>query len=358
MPRRFIINGKFLRAESTGVHRVATELANALADLKADAHPAIAGYKFEVWHTKDGLARAHEIRLPTRCVGPLDGIPWEQLTLPWRQGRRTLINLCNVGPVASGNAVTMIHDVQVHLSPQSYGRGFRLWYRAIQPILGKRSRRILTVSAFSKAQIAGVGLCPAARIGVVHNGVDHMLRVTADRSPIARLGLDRRRYVVALATTQAHKNIRILLEAFADIRLHGMTLVLVGGTGADAFAAQGLTAPPNVIFAGRVSDEALRGLIEDALCLAFPSTTEGFGLPPLEAMLVGCPAVVALCGALPEVCGDAAVYVAPHDAGAWADALLAMTDEDRRTALVEKGRAHAAKFTWRAAALTLLAELA
>jgi glycosyltransferase involved in cell wall biosynthesis len=359
MARRFIINGKFLRAESTGVHRVAMELANALADLKAEGHPTIAALDFEVWHTRDGSARAAEIRLPKRSMNFLTGIPWEQLTLPLLQGRTaTLLNLCNIGPMASTNAVTMIHDAQVYLSPQSYSRGFRWWYRLIQPVLGSRNRRMLTVSDFSKAQIAALGICRADRIGVVYNGVDHILRVASDSTPIAALGLAAGRYVVALSTTQRHKNIAVLLKAFGDLRLADVRLVLIGGTRREAFLAEGMAVPPNVCFAGRVTDEALRGLMESALCLAFPSTTEGFGLPPLEAMLLGCPAVVAPCGALPEVCGTAAVYADPHDHAAWVAAISRMAvDVEHRRKLSEAGRSHAGRFTWRTAAIKLLEEL-
>jgi glycosyltransferase involved in cell wall biosynthesis len=98
--------------------------------------------------------------------------------------------------------------------------------------------------------------------------------------------------------------------------------------------------------------------MEDALCLAFPSTTEGFGLPPLEAMLLGCPAIVAPCGALPEVCGAAALYAGPDDAMAWVAAIRRLADEpDERSTFSQIARDHARQFTWRKAALQLVAEL-
>jgi len=358
MTRRFIINGKFLRAESTGVHRVAMELASGLADLQQEGHAAVEGLDFEVWHTKDGSERAKQVRLPTRMIDMLTGNLWEQLTLPLRQGRATLLNLCNIGPFLSRNAVTMIHDAQVHITPESYRRSFRQWYRFVQPALAKRHRRILTVSAFSRAEIAAIGLCPAEKVSVIHNGVDHVFREAADHGVNTRLALEQGRYVVALSTTQAHKNIRLLLEVFARPELSGLTLVLVGGTAREAFEQMGLSVPANVRFAGRVSDAALRALMENALCLAFPSTTEGFGLPPLEAMILGCPAIVAPCGALPEVCGDAALYAAPDDPAAWAKAIVGLADDaSQHAALAAAGRHHAESFTWRKAAIALASEL-
>lgn len=358
MERLFVINGKFLSVPSTGVHRVAHELANGLAGLKAEDHPAVAGMRFELWAPRDGVERAKEIALPVRVLRPLTYIPWEQLTLPLRKGNATLVNLCNIGPMLSRDAVTMIHDVQVHLSPESYSRGFRAWYRFVQPRFGRRHRRILTVSHFSAGEIARVGLAPIDRIGVIYNGADHIARVAADAGACDRLGLTPGRYVLGLATTQAHKNVRVLLEASERLAAAGIDLALVGGTDAAAFAEAGLRLAPNVTLTGRVSDAAFRALYEQALCLAFPSTTEGFGLPPLEAMTLSCPAVVAPCGALPEVCGEAVVYVDPHDPQAWADAIVALAnDAPRRAALAAEGRAHAAGFTWRSAALRLAEEL-
>ena len=101
MVRQFVVNGKFLRAESTGVHRVATELANALAALDREGHPALDAMAFSVMRTRDGAARESTIDLPCREMRPLTGIPWEQFTLPLRKGNATLLSLCNIGPVAA-----------------------------------------------------------------------------------------------------------------------------------------------------------------------------------------------------------------------------------------------------------------
>lgn len=346
------INGKFLAAQPTGVHRVAAELTHALA---ARARHKPGALDIEIWVPRDAAEAARVFGLPVRVITPLRHIPWEQLSVPARAPERLLLNLCNIGPVLRGNAITMIHDAQVHATPESYSRPFRLWYKAVQPALGRRNRGIITVSDHSRAEIARYGVCRADRVDVVHNGVDHILRVAAEPGIIGRLGLERGRYVVALAATQSHKNIALLARAFARQGLAGMRLVLVGGTRREAFAEHGILLPANALLAGRVSDGELRALYEAALCIAFPSRTEGFGLPPLEAMLLGCPAVIAPCGALPEVCGEAALSADPDDVDAWVKHLRALADDPAlRARYSALGVKQAQRFTWARAAERLL----
>ena len=77
------------------------------------------------------------------------------------------------------------------------------------------------------------------------------------------------------------------------------------------------TGAPNVSWLGRVTDDEFAALLRDSLCLAFPSFVEGFGLPPLEAMAIGCPVVVSDTASMPEVCGDAALYASPYNPEEW-----------------------------------------
>ena len=348
--RRAVINGKFLRAGPTGVHRVARELLRAIDRIDPAGLP-----RFEALVPPgDGLPQVGR-SIPTRAVGRVGGQAWEQIELPRAAGRALILSLCNLAPILPRHAVTMIHDAQVFLTPESYALGFRLWYRQILRQAGRRHRAILTVSHFSKAQLVHYGVAPAERIHVIHNGVDHILRVDSDPSIIGRLGLARHGFAVALANTQRHKNIELLLKTFALPAMAGLKLVLVGGATAADFEALGHMVPANVVFAGTVSDEELRGLYEEALCIAFPSLTEGFGLPPLEAMLLGCPAVIAPCGALPEVCGSHAIAVDPHDAQGWGTAIRALAADERDwLTRSEAGRRHAATFTWDRAARAML----
>jgi glycosyltransferase involved in cell wall biosynthesis len=124
---------------------------------------------------------------------------------------------------------------------------------------------------------------------------------------------------------------------------HDLRLVLTGGRAPDLGPL-----PDWVEHRGRVSEGELRGLYRSASCLAFPSLYEGFGLPPLEAMASGCPVAAATSGALPEVCGDAAIMFHPEDVPAMSQAIAdAIASRDRLTPL---GLARAGRFTWRACA--------
>ncbi|WP_197411951.1 glycosyltransferase family 4 protein [Sphingopyxis sp. H050] len=357
-PRQMVLNGKFLSGTATGVHRVAEELIRHAAAI-VDGDPAIAArLQLSLWIPRNAEENARHLGLPYRVVGPLTGNLWEQIILPIRARGRTIVSLCNVAPMASRNAVTMFHDAQVHLVPDSYSRPFRLWYRLHQPVNGRRHRRILTVSHFSREQLDRLGIARLDRTAVVHNGVDHVLSIKADDGIIEKRALAGKPFVVGLANTQPHKNIGLLLKAFARPELKYARLVLFGSAKQVDFVNAGHRVPDNVVFAGRVSDAELRALYGHALCIAFPSLTEGFGLPPLEAMSMGCPAIVAPHGALPEICGGAALYAPADDDAAWASAIARLAaDTDFRNDLQQKARQQADLFTWKRAASQLVQEL-
>jgi glycosyltransferase involved in cell wall biosynthesis len=285
----------------------------------------------------------------------LHGALWEQLVLPWRAQGDTLISLCNIAPVVYRDAFTMVHDAQVYSAPGSYSRAFRTWYRFVLPRIGKRNKALLTVSQYSREELARFDVAAAARIRVIHNGCDHVLRLVPDSTKLEESGLPGKHYVVALANIQPHKNIEVLLKAFHSPALRKFTLALFGPAKREDFEKLGHTVPPNVKFLGFISDEQLAGLLREAVALAFPSTTEGFGLPPLEAMLLGCPAIAAPCGALPEICGDAVLWADPHDPVQWVRQIVRMCeDHGVREDMRRRGRAHAAQFTWDMAARHLL----
>lgn len=351
--RRLAINGKFLGAKPTGVHRVAHQLIQELGNRYDELNGLFE--ETPVIVAPRNVEERHDVAFPIERGGAFRGQLWEQLDLPRLTSRDLLLNFCNLGPVTSTAAITMIHDAQVFITPESYSWAFAHWYRFVLPLVGRRHLRILAVSQFSASQLVRFGVTVPDRISVIPNGVDHLLAVSPDSGVVGRLRLAPRKYVVGLANTQAHKNIGLLLRAFSDPAIGEMKLVLVGKAGRAEFEALGHSVPPNVIFAGRLDDGEFRGLLEEALCVVFPSTTEGFGLPPLEGMTLGCPAIMAPCGALPEVGGDAALYAAADDPVQWRAAIEKLANDTNTWYEYSRaGRERSLLFSWNRAGETLV----
>jgi len=352
-------NGKFFGATPTGVHRVAEQLVAAMDALIAGQGGNGMDYAVVVRECVDvphysNILCAREDHWARR----MHRIAWEQCYLPVARRKDFILNLCNLGPLFHRESATMIHDAQVYSAPDSYRLPLRLWYRLLYFFIGKRHKVILTVSEFSRRELVRYGIAPADKIVVVHNGCDHVLHIRPDEGQLVALNLEPRRYVIALANTQKHKNIGVLLKAFADAELADVELVLFGDATRTDFENLGHVVPSNVRFTGRISDPELVGLMVNAGALAFPSLTEGFGLPPLEAMALGCPVVAAPFGALPEVCGKAALYADPFSPDAWRlNILSALDDEAVRQSLISAGRLQAARFTWKEAARNLFETL-
>ena len=108
-----------------------------------------------------------------------------------------------------------------------------------------------------------------------------------------------------------------------------------------------------------MTDNELAALLQDSLCLALPSLEEGFGLPALEAMALGCPVVVSNRASLPELCGDAALYATPFDGDAWLDAFVSLRNVAAlREQLGARGRLRAQHYRWARTAEIYLKEMA
>ena len=170
-------------------------------------------------------------------------------------------------------------------------------------------------------------------------GVDARFAPSADAAPArAALGLDRP-YVLTVASRTSRKNLGALDLAARRLGADGVDLVAAGGGRPQLRDAPSASVRP----LGHVPDAHLPGLYAGARAFVLPSLYEGFGLTCLEAMACGTPVVAARAGALPETCGDAALYADPRDPGELADAITrALGDERLRAA----GPRRAAAFSW------------
>ena len=354
-----VINGRFLSQAVTGVQRFAREATRALDALAAAGHPALAEWTFEVVAPPDAVLDLPLTHVAARrTAGRLRGQLWEQLRLPAHARGRWLVNLAFTAPLSVRQQVVVIHDASIWAIPHTFTPAFRRWYRFLLPRLARRSARVGTVSAFSRAELERYGVATADRVTVTPNGADHMLAVAPDHAGATALDLPAGRFVLAVSSDAPHKQFSLIEAALAHPCCAAVELVIVGGGGGRTLATERPRGATRARRVGRVSDAVLRALYERALCLVFPSTYEGFGLPPVEAMASGCPVIVSRAGALPEVCGDAALYCAPGDAASLAGQIAGLeADAALRESLVARGRARAAAFTWERTALALVSAL-
>jgi glycosyltransferase involved in cell wall biosynthesis len=345
---KIYVNGRFLTQDVTGVQRYAIELTKALVASGADVTVLVP--KDVRWSPLTDL-------LPLEVCGRLTGHAWEQLELPRHSRGGWLLSLCNTGPVLKRRHGVVIHDAAVFTFPQAYSFAFRWWYRMLLPLLGRTARRVFTVSDFSRTELVQKCKVPPRKVVVTSEGGDHVEAAPADRTVLEQHDLVRRPYVLAVSSMNPTKNFARLVEAVGRLDRDGFDVVFAGGSNSRVFqdAALGTSAVKRL---GYVSDAELVALYQHATCFVTPSVYEGFGLPALEAMTLGCPVVAARAASLPEVCGDAAEYVDPHDAAHIAVGIArVMSDPVRRTAMSERGRRQATRFRWAAAAERVLTAL-
>jgi glycosyltransferase involved in cell wall biosynthesis len=343
-------NGRYLSQGVTGVQRYAIETIEEMAKLYTRSGVAL---ELSVLAPKYETARSGGIT--PRRLGIGKGQFWEQLSLPFLK-RGVLINMCNTYPLLARNQIVVVHDAAVYAVPQAYSVLFRMWYKILFAVLRvRRDIRIVTVSEFSRQEISKYAKLPIDRISVVHGSANHWLKVKPDDRVLDRFELRSGGFFLGVASANPSKNLRRLLEAYSLLARADIPLVIVGGGNRAIFRSEINEDVLGVIRTGYVSDEELATLYGGAIALVFPSLYEGFGIPPLEAMNLGCPVIVSREGALPEICGSAALYCDAYQVKTITDAMKAvLNDPAVRLKLIADGYAQAAKYSWKKTGAKLL----
>lgn len=341
------VNARFLSQPTTGVQRYSQEISQALAKLS----PAI---RFvapaNILHPE--LAR----QLNVEVVGSRTGHAWEQLDLPRflrKQGSPLLVNLANTAPLTYRNKICTLHDVAFERFAKSFSWKFRLAYQLTTPWTVKTSRKVMTVSEFSKKEICEIYKTPADKVVVIPNAVSDAF------SPSGKVPAER--YLLAVSSINQQKNFHGLIDAFSLLKQDSHKLYIVGSLNrnfADPGLVRKIESDPRIKLLGRVSDEALVDLYSGAEAFIYPSFYEGFGLPPLEAQACGCPVIAANAASLPEVCQGSALYCDPYDTQDIARSIeqLISTPELARS-LKEQGFVNITRYSWTASAKSLLAAI-
>lgn len=359
-PMEFVVNGRFLQRRVTGVERCGVELLRVLERQASDTQNRGSAIRPTIV-APVGTYHDHpfrHLRLRKLPAWFSQGHLWEQLVLPFVSPRATLVNFANSAPLLRHRQMVFIHDAGIYDIPECYTPAYRTFYRLLYGGL-QHTRTIIGTASQSAAERLAFHLPRLAnRIFVVPLGADHMHRIEPDAGALDRYGLEPGRYVLAVASAAKHKNMRLLGDAADRITTMGLKIAIVGGQRSAIFgdADRGLT--PGIVRLGYVDDPALRALYEAAYAFVFPSLYEGFGLPPLEAMTLGCPTIVSRIRPLTDNCLDGAMHVDPDDPSELVEALRQLQDPEFRLGVAMQGRARAAQFTWEAATRRLLKQLA
>jgi len=267
--------------------------------------------------------------------------------------------------------VTTVHDVSFRVHPDLFLAKDRWILNSLIPRSMRQAASVIAVSESTRRDILRFyPQVPKDNVRVVLEAADARFRPpeggqeTARTMANKRLGLDDRPYLLAVGVLQPRKNLALLLDAFALLKL-GLKiegnppphrLVIAGKRGwLDDTDAQLAALPEEVtrdiVPAGYVADDDLPTLYGGADALCYPSRYEGFGLPPLEAMACGCPVLCSRSSSLPEVVGDAGILLPPDDSDAWARALGKLLSAPPILARWRaRGPERAALFSWEKAA--------
>ena len=229
-------------------------------------------------------------------------------------------------------------------------------YRRVNKIAARKSKALITFTQFVKDDIARFARINSRKITVTYLAADAI-----PDNPEVVEGLEDAKFIMYVGRPQPHKNLGRLIQAFQILKQDHPKLKLVLAGKKDVLYKQQqkdveALEIPDVVFTDFVTEGQLRWLYKHTATYAFPSLSEGFGLPGLEAMLEGAPVVSSNATCLPEIYGDAAEYFDPLDAADIAKVIAKVIDNpNRANRLRELGKKQAAKYSWKKTAEQTLA---
>ena len=356
------LNGRFSGTrEPTGTQVASFQLFDAIL---REAGPRENDQRFVVFADKRFPGAEHWSQLPGvtfvqtpfRDWGKARSHFWEQFlaaSLARRHGCRLMHHPMNTSPAFPGGIdhIVTLHDLNFLLYPEWYARSFRLIYGICAMPGLRHNRSVVTISEYVHKQAESILKRSPESIRMIHDGVKPL---KAHHPWIGK-------YLFTAGSLQPHKNLARLIKAFCQISpsYPGLELV-VAGRKQIPFTADselsGLMKTSGLRFTGYLSDEELANAYAGAEAFCFPSLEEGFGLPVLEAMSLGCPVLTSNTSCLPEIAGPA-LQVDPYSVEAIARGLrqiLELTSSDREQ-LSTAGKTWCDGFTWENSAKKYLA---
>jgi glycosyltransferase involved in cell wall biosynthesis len=272
-------------------------------------------------------------------VWPVTSAPWQlygwQFDLLHTQG-------WSVPRALFAPQVSTLHDLASLRNPFRFRRYQRMAAKRRFNSFKKKDR-IICISKFTADEAHKVLGIPYQKMEVIYHGVEELLHV-----PLLPINEVPKTFFLFVGSLEPGKNLGLLKDVYLLAEQQGINLplLLIVGARWQGVQTEGET-PKAWRFMGRLSDGELKYLYQKAYALLFPSIYEGFGFPPLEAMLFGCPTICGRMASIPEVCGDAAIYAKLTPETYLQAVRQLLSSSSMREEMVQKGRVHVGNFTWK-----------
>jgi glycosyltransferase involved in cell wall biosynthesis len=311
---RIVVNGRFLRAKPTGLHRAARSLLTAAQAMGLDA---------EVVAPEGVTDELVTSTLPSPGgTGKAGDHFWEQVVLPRHAGSRLVLSLANTAPIAARHGAVYVFDLGPLVAPHWFQPSMQLYGRLVRTA-ARRADLVLAGAAQVVDELVAAGV-DRRRTAQVRPAVDpSFVPSSAAEVDAAReaLGLDRP-YLLCVGWADPRKDTRTAALAHLVVAPSIPHDLVLAGLAHPNFPPVDVPEAASIVRAGYVPDDRLRALLTGASALVYPSRYEGFGLPPLEAWACGTPAIVADTPSVREATEGRGAYVPPGDVSATA-ALIA-----------------------------------
>jgi glycosyltransferase involved in cell wall biosynthesis len=256
---------------------------------------------------------------------------------------------------ASKRAV-IIHDVNHLTNINNISLIKRLYAKYMINAAIKKSDKIITISKFSKSEINKYTNPQKKDISITYCGLDsNELRQNITDGSLKRVRLKYNlpeNYILFVGNMKPHKNIDVVIKAIKSFgELYAEMKLVIVGTSRDQLlkkleAVNSLKLENKIVNIDYIENDELPSVYKNAKCLIFPSIYEGFGLPPIEAMICGCPVIAAKAASIPEVCNDAALYFNPNNENELIDNIrVLLKNKELCNELLQKGYKNAEKYS-------------
>jgi len=259
-----------------------------------------------------------------------------------------------IEPKANCLKVTTVHDLAPIIYPEMHDIKIVEVFKRKLKLVKKESKTIIAVSSSTKNDLVNKIGISEEKIKVIYEAVDeNFAKIKTDENILKRFNL--KSFIISDALKNERKNLRNLLNAFENLQDKNLQLVLPGeslwGEEKIKTIIEKSSLKDKIIMTGMLSLGELKALYKNATVAVFPSFYEGFGLAILEAMSCGCPVITSNISSLPEVAGDAALLINPHDIVAISQGIeKVINDESFCDSLRKKGFVQVKKFSWERAA--------